>query len=142
MLQESLVYRLIYSIFSYFGKVWQHSFMAYALNKTGCFFRAVFSGSAIVSFLTREGAVGCAYSGSFLYKFIDGLINLPQRILHPLYKKVKDVFCESIFFKVVLYILDRLHLLIAGFLFLALIFPYNSLNNLYSSIAMSGLLVF
>ena len=141
MLQQSLIYQFAYRIFIYIAKIWDESLIVHALRKCLSFFKVLCSGSAIVSFLVREGMVNRAYEGSVLFKLVDGLLNLPQRILHPLYKKVEQVFCESLLFKALLFILDRLHLLLAGFLFIALIVPHASWNNRYSTFAIAMLLL-
>lgn len=141
MLQESLAYKFIYIVCSCFSKAWQDSFIAKALRKCGAFFGRLFSGSAIVDFTTREGAVNKTYEGSLLFKAVDGLLNLPQRIFHPLYLKAEDAFAESIAFRVLTYLFNKLHLLTACFLFIALIAPYAYWNNMYSTLAIAALLL-
>jgi O-antigen ligase len=44
-------------------------------------------------------------------------------------------------FRILLFFLDKLHLLLAGFLFVALIIPHEKWNNLYSTVAMVALLL-
>ena len=141
MLQESLVYKFIYTICSYFSRVWQESFIAKALRKCGAFFGRLFSGSTVVDFTAREGVVNKTYEGSILYKAVDGLLNLPQRILHPLYLRAEDAFAQSIAFRVLNYLFGKLHLLTACFLFIAIIAPYDYWNNMYSTIAIAALLL-
>ncbi len=141
MLQESVIYRFVYSICAYFADIWPESLIARIFKRIGAFFRAVFSGSSIVSFITRDGSIGRAYDGSLLFRLLDGLLNLPQRLLHPLYKKAEIVFQESFLFKWLLFLLDRLHLLTAAFLFAALIVPHQYFYNVYSTVAMVALLV-
>ena len=122
-------------------RIWPDSFIALILGKAGSFFKALFSGSCIVDLIAREGIVNRTYEGSLLFRLVDGLLNLPQRVLHPLYKKAEAVFAESLLFKVLLLILDRLHLLLAGFVFIALIVPDQKWYNIYSTIVMTGLLL-
>lgn len=140
MLQESLIYKFVYNIYSYLGEIWPDSFIALILRKAGSFFKALFSGSIIADFVAREGIVNRNYEGSLLFMLVDGLLNLPQRLLHPLYKKVESVFGESLLFKALLLILDKLHLLLAGFIFIALIIPHDYWNNRYSTAVMAALL--
>lgn len=140
MLQESLICKFVYNICSYLGRIWPDSFIALIFRKAGAFFKALFSGSFIAGIVAREGIVNRTYEGSLLFRLVDGLLNLPQRLLHPLYKKTEIVFGESLLFKILLFILDRLHLLIAGFIFIALIVPDQKWYNMYSTIAMAALL--
>ncbi len=137
MLQESLIYK----IYSYFGDIWPDSLIALIFRKVGNFFKALFSGSLIAGFIAREGIINRTYEGSMLFRLIDGLLNLPQRLLHPLYKKAEAVFGESLLFRFLLLILDRLHLFLAGFIFLALIIPHDYWNNLYSTVVMTAILL-
>ncbi len=136
MLQESLIYRLVYSIYSYIARISHDSVIITTLKKWGSSLRRIFSGSALIDITTREGAVNNAYETSVLYKAVDGLMNLPQRLLHPQYKKAEKVFAESRLFKVILFLADRIHLLAAAFVFIALIVPYDLWDNRYSMAAM------
>ncbi len=141
MIQESLIYRLINRILVFFNKFGQDSVIVKGLRRCGAFLGTLFSNSAAVNFVTREGALNRSYEGSALYKMVDGLISLPQRILHPLYKKAEIVFGGSIFFRALVFLLDKLHLLTGGFLFIALVVPYKYWDNWYSTIAMITLFV-
>ncbi len=137
MLQESYIYRFAYMICAYLGRSWSESLVARFFKKCGSFFGAVFSGSAVVGFFKREGILNRGFSGSAAFRLADALFNLPQRLLHPLYKKAEHIFAESLLFKALLFLLKKLHLLTAGFLFIALVVKDASWNNLYSAIAMA-----
>jgi len=128
-------------VLTFLGKAWNNSLMARGLAKCGAFFRFLFSASAFIAFVTREGTVNRAYEGSILFRAVDGMLNLPQRLLHPLYKKSEAVFAQSFFFRMLLLLLDRLYLLAGGFLFLALVVRYDRWNNMYSMLAMAAILV-
>lgn len=141
MLQESLVYKFIYAVCTWFSRAWQESFAAGVLRKIGAFLGKLFSNSAIVDFVAREGVVNRGYEGSVLFKAVDGLVNLPQRIFHPLYMKAEAVFAGSVAFRVLSYLSGRLHILTACFLFVALVAPYDYWNNLYSTLAIAALLI-
>lgn len=139
MIHESLIYRLITGIFALFKRLGQDSVILKGLRRFGALLGTLFSNSAIVCFATREGAVNRSYESSFLYKMVDGLIRFPQKILHPIYKKAESVLSESIVFKALTFLLDKLHLLAGGFLFIALVVPYKYWDNWYSAIAMIAL---
>ena len=136
MIQESLIYKLITRILVFFNKFGQDSVIVKGLGRCGAFLGTLFSNSAAVNFVVREGALNRSYEGSVLFKMVDGLIRLPQRILHPIYKKAEMVFGESIFFRALVFLLNKLHLLTGGFLFIALVVPYKYWDNWYSTIAM------
>ncbi len=135
-----MIYKFIYNIYSYLGKIWPDSYIALIFRKVGSFFKAIFSGSHILDFVAREGIINRNYEGSLLFRLVDGLLNLPQRLLHPVYKKAETVFRESFLFRVLLLILDKLHLLLAGFIFIALIIPHDYWNNRYSTAVMAAIL--
>lgn len=141
MLQESLIYRFVYTICAYLGRAWDESHIVRFFRKCGLFFSTLFSGSAAVGFIKREGALNRGFSGSAAFRFVDGLFNLPQRLLHPLYERAEQVLAESLLFKALLLVLKKLHLFAAGFIFIALIVKHDSWNNLYSTIAMAVLFV-
>ena len=137
MLQESSIYRFVYMVSAYLGRNWDESLIVRFFKKCGLFFSIIFSGSTIIDFFKREGIFNRDFSNSAAFRFVDGLFNLPQRLLHPSYKRAEQVFAESILFKVRLFLLKKLHLLVAGFIFIALIVKHDSWNNLYSTIAMA-----
>lgn len=139
-MQESLIYRFIYSIVAFLKRAGQDSIIVKGLRRCSVFLGTLFSNSGIVQFVSREGVANRSYEGSAMYKVLDGFINLPQRILHPLYKKAETVFSESVFFRALVFLLNKLHLLMGGFLFIALVVPYKYWNNWYSTIAMIALL--
>lgn len=126
-------------ISAYVCRNWSESLTARFLKKCSLFFGSIFSGSAIVGVFKREGIFNRGFSDSAAFRFIDGLFNFPQRLLHPGYKRAEEVFAESILFRVLLFMLKKLHLLVAGFIFIALIIKDSSWNNLYSAIAMGVL---
>jgi len=95
----------------------------------------------IVGFVRRVGFLSRTWETSFAFRQVDGLINLPYRLLRPLYEKAEPAFKESILFKVLLLFIDRLHMLTAFFLFIALIVPHAYWYNVYSTIAVVVLLV-
>lgn len=101
----------------------------------------LFSNSAVVNFTAREGAVNKGYEESILYKAVDGLLNLPQRLLHPLYLKAEGAFAESIAFKALRFLFSKLHILTACLLFIAIIAPYDYWNNMYSTLGLAVLLL-
>lgn len=140
MLQESLIYKFLYFIYSYFSTAWRESAVGRALKKCCAYLGRLFTNSAIVNFTTREGVVNKTYEESVLYRAVDGLLNLPQRILHPLYLKAEGAFSESIAFSALKYIFDRLHILTACLLFIAIIAPYDYWNNMYSTLGIAALL--
>lgn len=139
MIQESLIYRFVYSIVTFFKRVGQDSFIVKGLRRIGIFLGTLFSNCGTVQFAAREGVVNRSYEGSALYKAIGWLVRLPHRILHPLYMKAEAVFSESILFRALLLLLDKLHLMAGGFLLIALVVPYEYWNNWYSTIAMIAL---
>jgi putative inorganic carbon (HCO3(-)) transporter len=139
LLQESVIYKFIYTVFAFLGESWNDSLIARFFRRCGRFFGAVFSGSAIIGFIKREGIADRGFSNSAVYSFVDWLVNLPQRLLHPLYLRAEEVFAESLLFKALLFILDRLHILAAGFIFFALVIEHDSWLNLYSTVAMVAL---
>lgn len=141
MLQESSIYRFVYMIFAYLGENWRESLIARFFRKYGLFFSNIFTSSAIIDFFKRDGIFNRGFSNSAVYRFVYGLINLPQRLLHPLYERAGQVLGESILFNGLLFLLRKLHLLVAGFIFIALVVKHDSWNNLYSTIAMVILLL-
>lgn len=139
MLQESVIYRFVYMVSAYIGRNWGESFTARFFRKCSLFFGTLFSGSAVIGFFKREGVMNRGFSNSAAYRLVNGLINLPQRSLHPLYERTEQVLAESLLFKALLFLLKKLHLLAAGFIFIAMVVVDGSWNNLYSAVAMAVL---
>lgn len=132
MLQESLIYKCIYAMWDYLCRSYNESLIVLAFRKLWAVLSGLFSSSAILRFIGREGFITRTWSESYIFRLADALVNLPQRMLHPLYKKAGAAFTESFFFKIILLVLNRLHMLVAFFLFVMLIVPHKYWNNVYS----------
>ena len=53
--------------------------------------------SGVLRVLCREGAVACAWPESALCRLLTGLINLPARLLHGVYRMFRSAFEDSFF---------------------------------------------
>lgn len=85
--------------------------------------------------------VNKTYGESVLFKAVDGLLNLPQRLLHPLFLKAEEAFAESIAFRALRFLFGKLHILTACLLFIAIVAPYDYWNNMYSTLGIAVLLL-
>jgi O-antigen ligase len=134
LFQESLIYKFIAVIAAFLANSWRNSFIAMSVRKTAAGLKAALNGSTIVCFLTRDGYLVRVWEDSTASRLLLRLAKLPE-LLNPLYKKIEKVYKGSLICRLLDFILDRLHLLTALFLFIAMVTPHTKWNNLYSTAA-------
>lgn len=135
MLQDSLIYKWICSLCTFLGKYLRRSLSARILFKCGHAIKAAFRGSSIAAFIHRDGVTNRTAEDSLIYKLLDWLINLPARIFQGLYVRLKPVLKSSVLVRLLSYLLDQLHILIALFLAFALVVRHANWYNKYTTIA-------
>ena len=141
MLQDSLIYNWICRLCAFLGKYVRQSFTARCLFKIGRAVKAAFGGSGIANFVSRDGTIGRSAEDSLFYRLLDGLLNLPARILQRPYLKCKSALKASALMRLLSYLLDRLHVLIALFLAVALLVRHSNWYNKYTTMAMLAFFV-
>lgn len=141
MLQESLIYKCISGLLIFLANSYRNSLCAAFFRKCGGLGRTLFANSGITSFVWREGFISRTWESSLLYRLVNGLAELPQRLLHSAYEKAGLILKESMLFRLFLLFLDRLHVLTAVFLAGALIVPHEYWYNIYSTIILAVLVV-
>lgn len=135
MLQESLIYNWICGLCAYLGKYLRQSLTVRTLFKCGRAIKAAFGGSGIAAFIWRDGAINQYAEGSLLYRMLDSMINLPARISQGLYQKLKPALKHSVLARLLSYMMDRLHVLIALFLVAVLIIRHADWFEKFSLIS-------
>lgn len=132
----NFIYRIVLGL-----KDWYYESRTAAILKAVCsWIYEAFASSTILNVLRRDGWLVRVWENSFIYKLIEGFINLPSK-LHKSYLKAEPVLKESILFKLVLAIADKLNIAAALFLVVALAIPDQRWYNIYSTAAAAGLLL-
>lgn len=126
-------------IIGWFIKVYNILAAAYAGSATAAFFRCIggglkryASGSWVVRYFSREGFLLRTWKYSGAGYLMDGVLNLPTKILHKLYLKIVEALEESYAFKVLKTLLNNLHIAISLFLVLVIIIPQKYWSNAYN----------
>lgn len=135
MLQDSVIYNWICGLCSFLGKYIRQSMTAQMLFKCGRAMKAAFNGSSIASFIRRDGVTNRTPEDSLIYKLLDWLLHLPAYLFQGIYLKLKPVLKNSVLLRLLSYLLDQLHILIALFLAFALVVRHANWNNKYTTIA-------
>lgn len=140
MFANSVIFNFIYRILMSL-KTWYAESKTSAILKSFCSGAArVFGASAILNFLSRDGWLVRVWENSAVYRFFEGVINLPV-LLHKLYLKCEAVLKGSVLFKLVLAMADKLNIFVALFLVVALAVPDRKWYNIYSTAAAACLLL-
>jgi hypothetical protein len=98
--------------------------------------RASINSSAIIHIIKKESSISIAWENCLIRSIIVWLLMLPEKIFKRLYQKIEGHFSSSIAYKVLVVILNKIHILIAVMLFISLVSPFEW-NNLYASIMLT-----
>ena len=141
MLQYSLIYNWICRLCAFLWKYLRQSLTVRILFKCGSAVKAAFRGSSIAAFICREGVINRTAEDSLVYKLLDWLLNLPARIFQGLYLRLKPVLKNSVLIRVLSYLLDQLHIIIALFIAFSLLVRHANWNNIFTTIAAGAFFV-
>jgi Lipid A core - O-antigen ligase and related enzymes len=123
---------LLNGIYSSFINLWENSFLHKILVSVSRFIVRLFQGSKVCNAISREGHFSGYWSSSSAGTLFDGAFNLPVKILRFFYLKLETYLKDSIAFKVLLFVLDYLHIGLAVYLFLVAFVPQSKWNNVYN----------
>jgi O-antigen ligase len=113
---------------------YRQSGIARLLCRLSAWWGGVFSGSAIMTFFTREGTIPRAWHGSLSCRLLETVINLPAALLYWIYRKLRAVFENSFFALLAFSVGEQVPAFIGWVMLGILIIPYKHWNNWYSLI--------
>lgn len=92
----------------------------------------LFHGSAVMTFLTRDGTLPRAWRSSLACTVAETAVNLPAALLHWIYRKAKSVFDNSFFALLAFSMGEQVPAAIGWLMAGILIIPYEHWDNRYS----------
>jgi hypothetical protein len=129
--ENSILKRLIDFIFGIFRKLntlYENSFTSYlASSVTG-----LFQNSAIIGFFIGKGRFSRWWEESLFYRIINGIVEIPSKLLKGFYQKHEEFFLGSIIIRLVRELLSRLEIMVGLFLIILLVVPNARWNNVYN----------
>ena len=85
----------------------------------------LFHGSAVMTFLTRDGTLPRAWRSSLACTVAETVVNLPAALLHWIYRKAKPVFDNSFFALLAFSMGEQVPAAIGWLMAVILIIPYE-----------------
>ncbi len=140
MFYDSVILTGLSKLVVLIGRFWSGSVIGAALRWLGRKLGQLFSASGIFAFIGREGRGEAAWEKSRLFRFCEWLLALPSTLLGGPFNRTRRIFEASLAYAVLNYLLGKLHIFIALFIFLVLVVPHNFWDNRYNTAAMLLLL--
>jgi putative inorganic carbon (HCO3(-)) transporter len=140
LLESSIIFCFFRNIVQAVLRYWEYSRIRAFFQYISRLFKRLCSGSAIVSFLSRDGFLARHWENSSAYRLLDRLFNGISGLLTRIYKRFQRLLEGSLIFRIVLFLSNYVHILTAVYLMILFMVPQNYWRNVFSLIAISGLL--
>jgi putative inorganic carbon (HCO3(-)) transporter len=131
---ESVIISFIYSILLKLQDAYNRSFTHSLLEGFAAKAKGYFEHSIIWGFARRKGKIAEAWENSLVLKVLENLINLPLKLLRPVYLKFEKVFCASIVTKILKLLSNQFTFILGICLAITVIIPDQRWYNKYSVI--------
>jgi len=131
LVYESVIIQAILAFLKFLWRAYDNSFLARILRKFAAAFKSYASGSVIWNFVKREDFFTKTWNNSVFYKVLEYLIKLPSRLFRKVYLKIEGVVNESIFFRLIKVLADRLEIIIGVSFALIVVIPYERWRGMY-----------
>lgn len=141
MVNDSIVLRSLIGLYGWLGKSYRFSLLARVLKVVSTRLATWLAASGILNFLWRDGYLARHWENSLICGALDAAVNLPSRLLRRVYLKLEAAFQSSVTHRILKFLAERIHILTALFLLVALVVPHSRWENLYSTLAAGGLLL-
>lgn len=131
IVENSIVCRLILSLWAALLGLWEESQVRKALASLGCGVADTVRGSRACQVIWREGALPRSWPDSFTCLALTVLLNLPCAICKAVYQAGKDVWDGSAAARAVAWACGKPFFFLGTFVAVMLLAPHNNWNNLY-----------
>lgn len=138
--QNSFTLRFALALWALFKQAGRCSATARALNALEAWFRRQAAGSAICTFVWREGAVPKAWPQSVSCGLFTGILNIPCAAVKWIYQAGRRVWDASVSFRLVSALGGASFFFVGLFMLFMLAAPHTVWNNIYGFAAAAGLL--
>ncbi|HHW49363.1 MAG TPA: hypothetical protein GXX14_12220 [Clostridiaceae bacterium] len=139
MVYESVILQAIFTFLKFLWKSYDNSFLARIVRKFASAIKSYASGSVIWNFVKRKDFFSKTWDNSVIFKVLECLIKLPSRLCSKAYRKVEGFVNESIFFRLLKVLLERLEIIIGISFALIVIIPYDWWRGMYGVIIVAAI---
>jgi putative inorganic carbon (HCO3(-)) transporter len=138
---ESVIISFMYSILCKLQDAYHRSFTHSLLESFATKTKRYFDHSIIWNFARRKGKIAQGWEDSLALKVLTSLINLPSKLLRPVYLKFEKVFSASIIIKILNLLLSPFTFILGICLAVIVAIPDHRWYNKYSVIMLLFLTV-
>jgi putative inorganic carbon (HCO3(-)) transporter len=138
---ESVIISFMYSILCKLQDAYHRSFTHSLLESFATKTKRYFDHSIIWNFARRKGKIAQGWEDSLVLKVLTSLINLPSKLLRPVYLKFEKVFSASIIIKILNLLLSPFTFILGICLAVIVAIPDHRWYNKYSVIMLLFLTV-
>jgi len=131
LIKNSFIGSLLIALWHGLLGLWRESFLYSVFCRVGGALRRGVEGSAICTFLWRDGTIPTAWPDSLSCRIITALINLPCALVKTIYKAGKSLWDGSFFFRLLTAFGRQGALLLGLVMLVMLVAPHSSWNNVY-----------
>ena len=145
LIQNSFIGSSLLALWGILLGLWKESFLYSVFCRAGAALCRGVEGSAICSFLWREGGIPAAWPDSLSCRVLTGLLNLPCALVKSIYKVGRNLWDGSLFFRLLTAFGRQGSLLLGLVILVMLVAPHSSWNNVYGFlgvVAVTALFVF
>lgn len=136
MFESSIFMNWLMKPVLYIIKIWKESVAYRLIVRLASWFKRLWHNSAIIRWMKKDGLLVRAWEHSAFLRFTDWLMNLIPNLLGKLYDQLEEWFKKSLLFRLISFLSRNVAVLLALFIMVALIVPYSYWNNRYSTLAM------
>lgn len=129
--ENSVLKRFIEFIFGIFRKLntfYENSFASYLARSV----TNLLKNSAIIGFFIGKGRFSRWWEESLFYRIINGIFDIPSKLLKNFFQKHEEFFGESLTIRLIRALLSRLEFIVGLFLIIILAVPHERWNNVYN----------
>lgn len=141
MFSSSLIVRSVLCLAGFVRESYSGSITDRVIRWMVKWLRAWLASSWIVSVAVRPGQADRIWEHSRAYGLYRWVLGLPSRAFRRLYVKFENIYRGSLLSRCLDMVTENLHILLGGFIFLVMVFPYERWNNLYASLMLAMLLM-
>ncbi|MBE6037294.1 MAG: hypothetical protein E7223_06780, partial [Clostridiales bacterium] len=138
IIKSSLIYRGLAAAWIFLKEAWNASISCRVFGAIGRFFGNLFSGSAILNFLGREGSLQKSWQDSLLFRLADWIVNLLPNFVHWLWTRFEPVLRESLILRALIFLGEKLHIVMGIFFAFLLACPQEYWSNSFSLLGAVG----
>lgn len=130
--QSSILCQLLAPLWRRLTAWYEGSLLAVIIRGIADLIRRWCSGSVIIQFIIREGALDKAWKDSLFCRGLTFLLNIPTKVLQLIYQKFERAFEGSFFAQLAFSVVENTPIVVGWLMLLFMVIPYERWSNGYS----------